>query len=334
MAQGITTIALAHHADDQVETFWMRLFRGDVGAGLGGIRWRRNSSEDDRVQIVRPLLNVAKGEITAFARARSVPFREDSSNSELKFQRNRIRHEVLPILEQFQPQLRSISSRAAEVLAAEKEFLEQTAREWLNRKNGKFEELATALQREIVRLQLIDLHTRPSFEIIESLRLNPGQILSVGPELRILLKSTGELMSVPLTSLQHSSEGCSVSLSPSGSLTFGHLEFNWTMIRERGPAEANTEYFDAARLGKTIQLRFWQPGDRFKPIGASGSSKIQDLFTDLKVAAAERRRRIVALSEDGEIFWVEGLRIADAFQVTPDTRTVLRWSWRSYRPQA
>ena len=75
------------------------------------------------------------------------------------------------------------------------------------------------------------------------------------------------------------------------------------------------EYFDADKVGAPIWLRCWQPGDRFQPIGTGSARKLQDLFTNLKVPRAERQRRVVAATRQGELFWVEGLRMAEKFKL-------------------
>jgi len=98
MGLGIPTIALAHHADDQLELFFLRLFRGSGGDALGGMKWRSSSPGDDQVALARPLLDLPKEVLQEFASQRRIPFREDASNRSLDFQRNRIRHELLPLL--------------------------------------------------------------------------------------------------------------------------------------------------------------------------------------------------------------------------------------------
>jgi tRNA(Ile)-lysidine synthase len=88
------------------------------------------------------------------------------------------------------------------------------------------------------------------------------------------------------------------------------------------------ECFDADKVGATFSLRHWQPGDRFQPIGMKSGRKLQDLFTDLKVPRGQRHRRVVAVTAQGELFWVEGLRMAEKFKLTPKTLHHLKWQWR------
>jgi tRNA(Ile)-lysidine synthase len=90
----------------------------------------------------------------------------------------------------------------------------------------------------------------------------------------------------------------------------------------------NTEQFDADNIGEYILLRHWQPGDRFRPIGLGAARKLQDVFTDLKTPKAERRRRVVAATSAGEIFWVQGLRMGDIGKLKRSTRRRLVWRWK------
>jgi tRNA(Ile)-lysidine synthase len=90
---------------------------------------------------------------------------------------------------------------------------------------------------------------------------------------------------------------------------------------------AGVELFDANKIGGRIVLRHWRPGDRFQPIGFKSAAKLQDLFVNAKISAARRRELVLATTAGGEIFWVEGLRIAERFKLTPQTTRKLVWKW-------
>lgn len=114
---GITTIALAHTADDQVETFLMRLIRGAGVTGLGAISAERTIG---KLRVIRPLLNVSRAEVLKYLNAHGLKYRLDSSNADRRFLRNRIRHELLPLLERdYNPGIRDALRRTAEILRAE-----------------------------------------------------------------------------------------------------------------------------------------------------------------------------------------------------------------------
>jgi tRNA(Ile)-lysidine synthase len=122
-----------------------------------------------------------------------------------------------------------------------------------------------------------------------------------------------------------------LSIGHSGGAEFSGVRLGWRVVRVREwkqPArQQERESFDADSVGQRILLRHWRAGDRFQPIGLGTSVKLQDLFTNHKVARAERSRRIVAEAETGEVFWVQGFRIGERFKVRPDTRNQLLWRW-------
>ena len=128
-----------------------------------------------------------------------------------------------------------------------------------------------------------------------------------------------------------SSEMVHMEVGNGGSAQFGGVEVEWKMVDERGEAREGVEFFDVGEVGETVTLRHWKRGDRFQPIGLAGEAKLQDLFTNLKVPAAEKRLRLVATDAHGKIFWVEGLRISEAHKVSEWTTRILLWSWRRNR---
>jgi tRNA(Ile)-lysidine synthase len=324
---GFDRIALAHHADDQVETFWLRLLRGDAGPGLTGMRWSRPAS-GGRIRFIRPLLGEPKTELARYAKEQRVPFREDSSNSSPEFLRNRLRLELIARLKIFQPALREVTLRTAGILAGEKEFLEQSARQWLLTKRPPFEVLHPALQRELIRIQLIDLELKPNYELIESLRTAPAIPVSVGKDKTIRRTENGAI-SAERNERVNFLEGCvEIVLDKPGRVSFESFDIQWEHVAQRGETEVGVEYFDAGTLGAKVILRHWRRGDRFHPIGMRSNAKLQDLFTNWKVPAAEKRRRLLAEDAMGRIFWVEGLRISELHKVTDQSRRVLRWAWQ------
>ncbi len=135
----IPSIALAHHADDQLELFFLRLLRGSGGEGLAGMKWRNPSPSDPTVELVRPLLDQPKAALVEYAAKHGIRYREDASNAALDFQRNRIRHELLPLLRsKYQPALDNTIARVMEIVGTEAEFAAEAAREWLE-ENGSLE---------------------------------------------------------------------------------------------------------------------------------------------------------------------------------------------------
>lgn len=331
----IPTVALAHHADDQVELFFLRLLRGAGGEGLAGMKWSNGSPGAPKIRLARPLLDLSKSALQSFANENKIAFLEDASNASIDIQRNRVRHELIPLLTRhYQPALARSVLRLMEVVGAEAEFAADTARAWLKgkRKPG-FEHLPVAVQRRVVHEQLTELKLAPDFDLIERLRLNFGQWIAVSADYSVFRDEAGVVHGRQLESFQFSSKRRGFSLSAEkGEITFDGLRINWQIADNNGMVSAGkgggVEYFDADKVGASICLRGWQPGDRFQPIGTGSAKKLQDLFTNLKVPRGERHRRVVAATGQGELFWVEGLRMAEKFKLDDNTARKLQWSWR------
>jgi len=410
----ISSIALAHHADDQLELFFLRLLRGSGGEGLAGMKWRNASPSDEAVEVVHPLLGQSKAALLEYAAEQGIRYREDASNALLDFQRNRIRHELLPLLRaKYQPALDRTIPRVMDIVGAEAQLAQDAARQWLERmgipkpkcqslkarsadipvgirkrehqgyrdvgapggSGGEaglaFEKLPVAVQRRCVQLQLLTLGVVADFELVEQLRRAPGRAVTVGPlgvgetegkdkaqhgaragrVWRGVQKGKGRgTAQTPVVSwairepsghvrLQQAREAAFATAEADLALTgrAGEVEFDGVAVRwrvrSRGGLATPTgkggwECFDADKVGSRIRLRHWRPGDRFQPIGMGFPVKLQDFFTNQKVPRDQRRRLIVATTDKGEVFWVEGLRIADRFKLTKDTIRCLQWRWQ------
>jgi tRNA(Ile)-lysidine synthase len=331
----IKTVALAHHADDQVELFFLRLFRGAGTEGLAGMKWKSPSPVDSSIQLVRPLLDQPKEILSDFAKSARIPFREDASNASRNILRNRIRHELVPLLKKnYQPALARTTLRAMEILGEESNLAMSSALDWLSKKSqSKFSKLPIAVQRRSLRLQLLSQKISADFELIESLRLNPGEFINVSGRCSLRRDSNGEIHVRPLESvpsgLRHEPQDFEVS-GRRGEIVFDGLTVKWSVLPKAKKilGQTNCEFFDTGKVGTKISLRHWKSGDRFQPIGMKTPVKLQNIFTNLKIPQAERHERIVAVTERGEIFWVEGLRISERFKLDNQSARRLKWKWQ------
>ena len=328
---GARVIALAHHADDQVELFFLRLLRGAGSDGLAGMRWSNPSPVDARVKLVRPLLEVSKAALEEFARSEGIRWREDATNRSTDVLRNRVRHELLPLLtKNYQPALGKVVSRTMALLGAEAECVEDLTRVW-RKQPGDFAALPEAVQRRVVLGQLLELGLPGEFEAVEWLRLHPGEVLTMAGE-SIWRDAAGQVHRRAERTVAFDESRTRVSLAGQrGRGSFGGIEFRWEIrvARGRRPVpRAFGECFDAEAVGEEIVLRHWQAGDRFEPIGLGRPAKLQDLFTNAKASATDRRQRVVAALASGELWWVEGLRIGETCKVTSRTKRWLIWRWK------
>ena len=333
-ALGLPQIALAHHADDQTELFFLRLLRGAGSEGLGGMKWQSGSPVDKAIALVRPLLGEPKSALLEFARARKISFREDATNRSPAMLRNRLRHELLPLLRRrYQPGLDAVTLRTMELLRDEADFITQEAQRWRKAARTKaklFESIPVAVQRRVLQLELLQIGIAGDFDLIESLRLKPGEWTSVSAGCHCRRLPNGRLETRAVGAVSFSSGETQVSLgAKAGSVGFDGVQLQWAFTRRtKLPAKTDgLELFDAAAVGQNIIMRHWRAGDRFQPIGLAHAVKLQDWFVNQKVPRAQRHKLMVATTAGGEIFWVEGQRIGDCAKVTPRTTKVLRWVW-------
>jgi tRNA(Ile)-lysidine synthase len=344
--QKIAKIALAHHADDQVELFFIRLLRGSGGEGMAGMKWCTAFPAAKRIELVRPLLGEPKSALREYAVANKITFREDATNASLDILRNRIRHELLPLLRtNYQPALSKVVLRVMEIVGQEADLARLTAEERLRRARNSgprgpkqpFSKLPVAVQRHCLRIQLLRQGLSPDFELVEKLRLQPDTIVTtdeLGASLRCIFRD--------LAGIVHWQKGTAIAFNRKsrklfirdsrGQAKFNGLGITWQTQFKAGISlprhQPGTEFFDAGLVGSKVILRHWRKGDRFQPIGMPVSVKLQDLFVNQKVPRAFRHKLAIAETDKGEIFWVEGLRISERFQLTKSTKRRLQWQWR------
>ncbi len=333
-------IATGHHRDDQAETVLLNIIRGSGARGLGGIRPRQND-------IIRPLLCLNREEIHQWCQKRDLHPRFDASNDNTDFRRNRIRHELIPLLcRQYNPALVDTLCRTADVLQAEHEFIQEHANQLLSEmveesaegfrlKSKEFLSLAAAVQRAIIRSLLEKLqgdvlgigfvHVEQIRELFAKSRgtkyLNlPGRIVArqCYQDLYIGQRAEKESPFVPeCVELQCPGETrlpalgllvrCTVDVGPLPSLT------------EMTPMRA---VFDRAFVKMPLKLRCRRPGDRFRALGAPGEKKLKKLLIDLKVPVEKRSRILLICDEDG-ILLVGGCCRSERAKVSNTTKSYI-----------
>jgi tRNA(Ile)-lysidine synthase len=324
-------IALAHHADDQAELFFLRLLRGAGGEGLGGMKRSSPSPVASSQTLIRPLLDITKAELQAYAASEGLSFREDASNQDRDILRNRVRHELLPLLVRgYSPGIREHVRRTGEMVAAEAEYIQSVADRWL--KAGRrvvFPRLHVAVQRAVIRKQLWELGNPGDFELIERLRRETAAVMTASG-VRVSRRESGQLSLAAspapgsfLTAVQ------TVELvSEGGLVNFGGARLRWRLksaSNRNAKQEDNpgVEQLDAGRVGGQLHLRHWRPGDRFQPLGFPRPARLQNLFVNRKIPAALRRQLLVAEAGNGDLCWVEGLPSGETFKLTSRTRRIL-----------
>lgn len=341
--EGANTIALAHNQGDQAETVLLHLLRGAGAAGLAGMRYRE---ELGAVSLVRPLLTSSRDEIMQYLKQHRIPFRVDESNTRVKYTRNRLRQIIIPGLRQINPEVESAIARTAKVLQAETDYLQQEALrayrevtqvcdQSIALKLAGLTALPLALLRRVLRLAFTELAgddrdlTLTNVDAAIALLGRPGSSLDWP---RNLVCQVGyDLLQIGFRS---GSQEFSVSLAIPGKATWGDGSQEITArllprekVRSFGDAR-QVVCLDREVLGSSVlQIRNWREGDRFQPLGMTGSRKLQDFFIDAKVDRWARQS--VPLVTDGrEIVWVVGHRMDHRFRVTPCTNEVVCLEYR------
>jgi tRNA(Ile)-lysidine synthase len=351
----IDAIALAHHLDDQAETVLLRATRGTGIRGLAGIpRERRLLAGEPRTRIIRPLLEWTRKEILEYLRLGGQAHRIDASNADLSIPRNRIRNEVIPILERHvhPAASRSLASlgRAAAALARDVEVLGRRcfrAARWNVPGSGVFLEIealgpwprsvldevfrlaAARAARGAARTAEVRL-PRTALDVLarwvaRAPRAARHSVGGAGGE-RLVLEARYGLIRVRVA--RAAERAAPADLSPAALAPGGRARWRgWTFEVEEEGGEVSgsiVERFDAASLlsAGPLRIRGRRDGDRFHPLGAPGSKALKEFFRERRVWPSDRGGVPLLLAGD-TIAWVVGHRIADPFRVRAGTVRVI-----------
>ena len=341
---GATHIATGHTMDDQAETVLLRLLRGAGTRGLSGVRATRGT-------IIRPLLECRRVQLREFLAQRGQPFREDASNTDRTIARNRIRHELLPVVETIGPGAVAALARTATLAADDERFLSGQATH-LMRTHVSFDVHGAEIPRVALRTMPPSIARRVLRQSIEqvapaeALRLTSRHLEAVMRAVRdadtrhVDLPGVWVDVSAAVLRLGHIEHG-SVAMSAGEAFdyelpvpgTVQIIQAGWTIsaVRRDQTVAAGVESREALSIAVPWQLldgrlrvRNRWPGDRIKPIGAVGRKKLQDLMVDLKIPRAARDRVPVVVDASGRVVWVVGVAMADEFRVTaPEAEVVV-----------
>ncbi len=324
--QGCTRIALAHHQDDEAETFFLNLMRGTGIAGLGGIRPIHG-------RIIRPMLFTGRAAIEEYAVRQNIRYRVDSTNLKTDYARNRIRHQVIPELERIKPGFARILNRNMNHIRAVGNILRDHYRQvWGDlskaRKEGILLDLAKLRhlpERETYLFEFLrpyGFNASDANQISTALDGQPGKLfVSASHRVRIDRES---LLITGIADTPEMTESCLIREGTTHIKAPIDLIIN-TFDRKTGdsiPADPRVAHLDADTVQFPLALRRWQTGDRFVPLGMQGHKLLSDYFTDIKLSAAQKENAWV-LEAGGQIIWVVGHRISDPHKITRRTSSVL-----------
>ena len=317
---GSFEVVLAHHAQDQAELILLRLLRGAGSEGLAGMKESALSPADQRVTLLRPFLPFERSELERFARDRGVAHREDASNHDLSIPRNRIRHRLIPDwMTHHSPALPRILARIADIAAQEADYLREQARRWReSARPDPWDSLHVALQRAILRSELLEQGRSAEFEVVERLRRARASGTEKSAPVPRSGKSTRRERRRAVEPWTVSFEG------PQGECPLSDgARLQWRRLKRSMPFDQGWEQFDATTLPERVALRHRQPGDRFQPLGQSNPARLQNLFINRRIPAPQRERLWVLDLGGGILAWVEGFPAGERHRLGPATGDIL-----------
>ncbi|MGQ8337964.1 tRNA lysidine(34) synthetase TilS [Sunxiuqinia sp. A32] len=318
-------LATAHHQDDLVETMLINLSRGTGIRGLSGIQPKTG-------KIIRPLLFANRIQIMNFASSAQISFREDSSNEELVYQRNLIRHKIIPLFEEINPAFRKNLNRTASILRETESIYQQKIEEEIDRiivdNNDSYkisiDLLSESKSKNTVLFELLHpkgFNNDQVREIIQSLDGEAGKTFF--SKTHRLVKDRKFLL---LTRIEETSanrfyieEDC-LSIENPISLSFEHFEkkLDFRFSTSRQIAE-----FDADLLKFPLIIKKWDQGEYFQPLGMEGFKKISDFFVDEKISIPQKENTWILYS-GSKVVWIIGKRMDNRFKITENTQKVFR----------
>jgi tRNA(Ile)-lysidine synthase len=347
-------IAVGHNADDQTETVLMHWLRG---GGLAGLRGMMPVSNLNQLRLIRPLLHVPRAQILHYCQEQGLQPRFDRSNEDTTFYRNRLRHQLLPLLEDYNPQIRRILRHTATVVADDHQLLRSLLLDvWptvVREETGSrivfdlpaYRQQPPSLQRSLLREAISRLrhglrdvsfvqieralwtlresHAGTRVTLVTGLEAVLGyNRFAIGDEGLALPPREAPQLAVPHRSLPLSG-ALRLQDSPweiqTRQLEVADLPPSWNTNPD--PWQA---WLDADVLGPVPFLRVRQAGDRFQPLGMKGHHKLLgEFFTNNKVPAAVRDRWPLLSTSDSHIAWVCGLRVDERARVTSATRQAI-----------
>lgn len=332
--EGYDFIATAHHSNDLTETILLHLTKGTGIAGLHGIPPKNG-------HIIRPMLSITKDDIYEYVTERKLIWREDTSNETTKYQRNKIRHEVIPVLKEINPNLEETMQHTAErvshaesiVSAYIENLREQSIKEAENAWYVSLKPLQNATGLPVVLHELLrpfNFSYSVVLELVEALDGLSGK--QFDSPTHTLVKDRDQLV---ITPRNLSSFGSILIQEGDTQVQAGDVYFSIKYV-DADKYKLNTKPYvaalDADQLRFPLKLRAWQEGDWFVPLGMNGKKKISDFLIDKKIPA-NLKDRILLLISDQSVAWVVNQRLDNRFKVTEKTQRVVEISLQA-KPSA
>lgn len=318
---GYDKIAVAHHADDQAETFFINLLRG---AGLRGLKGMLPQNG----VIIRPLLWASREQIHCYTVENQILWREDHTNAENLYLRNKIRNQLLPVFDELQKDARQGLYKSLEHLASENELYRDLLKEKLSViiKNDRetpptsYLKPPTSYQLLFEWLRQYGFNTDQCRFIFETMNTGIGNKYFSSTHQLIIGRDELQLSEIKAIEDEEVQIGVGedVIVLPIH-LCFSKLEKTPDFVIDKS---SDVAQLDFDKLKFPLTLRHWRHGDRFHPLGMKGSKLLSDFFVDQKFTEWQKRKVWLLVSAEDEILWVVGYRIDDRFKLSNVTKSV------------
>jgi tRNA(Ile)-lysidine synthase len=315
-------ILTAHHLDDNIETFFINLNRSSGLDGLIGIPEQNN-------KIIRPLLPFSREEIVKYAQQNKLIWREDASNTSNKYLRNKIRHDLLPVLQDINPDFRKAFSTSQAYLRESQSLV----KDYISLLKPKI----LSIRNDLIYLSLKELIVFPNYKTVLYELLKEYGFTQWNDVYNLVNSQSGKKVFSNSHSLLKDREHLILDvINPKGEIhvkreiknkfKIQNLVFNikTVSINKINLRAKNTEYIDKSKIKFPLFVRKWQEGDYFYPLGMEGKKKISDFFIDRKISRLEKEKIWLLCDAQDQIIWVIGKRLDNRFKITKQTTEVLK----------
>ncbi len=330
-SEGFRVVATAHHLDDQIETFFINILRGTGISGLHGIL-------PNRTRIVHPLMFAFRRNIEEFASDEAVSYREDSSNRSSKYLRNKIRHDLVPLLGEINPEFRKTITTTIDRMR-ETELLLKNHLEEVNAKVSTCtgDSISFSIS-ELMKLSPVEAYL---YELLSPFNFNRNVTDEIAAGLSEI---SGKQFFSPTHRVVKDREMLLISAlglagaQPTGEISIDEqtrelkkpIQLRLSTLQNSPdfivPRNGSIAMLDALKIEWPLHLRKWKEGDTFVPYGMNNNKKLSDFFIDNKFSIVEKENAWLLISGN-QIAWLVGHRIGNDFRVTPETSDILKIEW-------
>lgn len=321
VANNLSSIATAHHLDDQVETFLINFNRGTGIDGLTGIPERNG-------KIIRPLLPFSRNDILDYAIANDIVWREDASNATTKYQRNKYRHLVVPIFKE-------LNSDFLNSFLQTQQNLKQT-KELANDALSFFEERYVVIDRDVTKIDISIIKNKSLFLSYLQIYLKRFGFLSLTEIVKLIESSTGSVLKNSDYVVLKNRDELIISLVKPINLDFytinnqkdfHNIGIECLIVDKNSDviySDKSTIFVDSEKLIFPMIFRKRIEGDVFQPFGLHGKKTITKFYKDEKLSLFDKEKQWLLVNGDNTIVWVVGLRADDRFKVTNQTKKIYK----------